>query len=89
MKLPGGPLLTTLKGHRDCVTSLCLQTVKHGEARSLSLVSGSMDKSLKTWELENGSELKTLDGHTKGITCIAVSSHAPYVASGSADCVVK
>ncbi|XP_065903262.1 NACHT domain- and WD repeat-containing protein 1-like isoform X2 [Dysidea avara] len=89
IKLPGGPLLTTLKGHRDSVTSLCLQAFKQGKARSLSLVSGSMDKSLKTWELENGSVLKTLDGHTKGVTCIAVSSDAPYVASGSADCTIK
>lgn len=89
IKLPGGSLLTTLKGHRDSVTSLCLQTFKQGETMSLSLVSGSMDKSLKTWELENGSVLKTLDGHMKGVTCIAVASNAPYVASGSVDCTVK
>jgi len=89
IKLPGGPLLTTLKGHRDRATSLCLQMVRQGGTKSLSLVSGSMDKSLKTWELENGSVLKTLDGHTKGVTCIAVASDAPYVASGSADCAVK
>ena len=55
----------------------------------LNLVSSSLDKSIKTWELENGSVLKTMDRHTKGILCIAVASNRPYIASGSADCTVR
>lgn len=87
--LPGGPLLTTLKGHRDAVTSLnLLISVQYGNS-ILNLVSGSLDKSIKTWELENGSVLKTMDRHAKGILCIAVASNRPYIASGSADCTVR
>lgn len=87
--LPGGPLLTRLKGHRDAVTSLNLLISMQDGNGILKLVSGSLDKSVKTWELENGSVLKTMDKHTRGILCIAVASKAPYVASGSADCTVR
>lgn len=87
--LPGGPLLTTLKGHRDTVTSLNLHISKQDDTNTLNLVSGSLDKSIKTWELENGSVLKTMDKHAKGILCIAVASKAPYIASGSTDCTVR
>lgn len=87
--LPGGPLLTTLKGHRDTITSLNLLISTQDGNAIMNLVSGSLDKSVKTWELENGSVLKTMDRHTKGILCIAVASNAPYIASGSADCTVR
>ena len=87
--LPGGPLLTTLKGHRDAVTSLnLLISVQDGNS-ILNLVSGSLDKNIKTWELENGSVLKTMDSHAKGILCTAVASNRPYIASGSVDCTVR
>ena len=87
--LPGGPLLTTLKGHRDTVTCLNLFISMEDGNSILNLVSGSLDKSIKTWELENGSVLKTMDQHTRGILCIAVASKAPYIVSGSADCTVR
>lgn len=87
--LPGGPLLTTLKGHRDAVTSLNLLISEQDDNGILTLVSGSVDKSIKTWELENGSVMKTMDKHTKGILCLSVASKAPYIASGSADCTVR
>jgi len=87
--LPGGPLLTTLKGHRDSVTSLNLLISKQDDTSTLNLVSGSLDKSIKTWELKSGSVLKTMDRHAKGILCIAVASKSPYIASGSSDCTVR
>ena len=87
--LPGGPLLTTMKGHRDAVTCLNLLTSMEDGKSILNLVSGSLDKSIKTWELENGGVLKTMDRHTGGILCIAVASKAPYIVSGSFDCTVR
>lgn len=82
-------MLTTLKGHRDTITSLNLLISTQDGSSILNLVSGSLDRSIKTWELENGSVLKTMDRHTKGILCIAVALKAPYIASGSADCTVR
>ena len=87
--LPGGPLLTTLKGHRDAVTSLNLLTSIQDGNSTMNVVSGSLDKSIKTWELENGSVMKTMDRHSKGILCIAVASNKPYIVSGSADCTAR
>ena len=87
--LPGGLLLTTLKGHRDAITSLNLLISMQDGKSKINLVSGSLDKSIKTWELENGSVMKTMDKHAKGILCIAVASNKPYIVSGSADCTAR
>ena len=71
------------------MTSLDLLISMQDDNSIMNLVSGSLDKSIKTWELENGNVLKTMDRHAKGILCIAVASNRPYIASGSADCTVR
>ncbi|KAE8589779.1 hypothetical protein XENTR_v10017740 [Xenopus tropicalis] len=85
----------SLKGHNDMVTCALI----HGT----SIVSGSCDTSVRVWDISSGSELKTLCGHTGGVTCLTLiskvgaaalssSSVAPneeLVSSGSSDCSIK
>ncbi len=49
------------------------------------IISGSSDNSIKIWERETGSEIKTLIGHSGGVTSIAVSKDEKYIISGSYD----
>ncbi|OCT69796.1 F-box/WD repeat-containing protein pof1 isoform X2 [Xenopus laevis] len=85
----------SLKGHNDLVTCALI----HGT----SIVSGSCDTSVRVWDMSSGSELKTLCGHTGGVTCLTLisdvgaaaldsSSSVPnetFLASGSSDCSIK
>ena len=48
-------------GHTEWVKSLC--QIESGE-----LISGSLDKSIKIWNLLSGEGIKTLIGHTAGVT---------------------
>ncbi len=49
------------------------------------LVSGSMAESLQIWDTETGTELRTIQGHTGGITGVAFSQNGKTVASASKD----
>lgn len=48
------------------------------------LISSSMDKSIKMWDLQ-GNCLKTLAEHSRYVNCIAINSDSTIVASGSND----
>ncbi len=49
------------------------------------IISGSCDKSIKIWELENGNEVKTLIGHSEDVSSLAFSYDDRYIISGSFD----
>ena len=34
------------------------------------IVTGSGDRSVKVWSLKDGSAIRSLDGHTRGIACL-------------------
>ena len=53
------------------------------------LFSASRDSLLRIHDLESGSVLKELDGHTAPVACVAVSSNGKLLASGSADRTVR
>ena len=57
---PGGPLLATLEGHGDGVRAVAVTP----DGRRA--VSGSDDRTLKVWDLEQGALLATLEGHGAG-----------------------
>jgi WD40 repeat protein len=40
---------------------------------------------LKLWDLESGCELASFEGHTAGVTCVAVAPSGRFAVSGSAD----
>lgn len=89
--LPGGPLLLTMKGHRDAISALAMTSL-HSEGRGktgLCLISASWDKTLKTWDLTTTGVLKTFDGHTDKVLSVTLTMDGQYAASGSADMTVR
>jgi hypothetical protein len=48
-------------------------------------VSGSDDKTLRVWDLESGQCLRTLTGHTAGVTSVSVTPDGRRAVSGSRD----
>jgi WD40 repeat protein len=83
-----GAALTTLKGHAGSVVALAFSP------KAKLLASGSWDEAkgtgeLKVWDLEPGpkelTEKFNLQGHGKGVTCVAFSPDGRTLASGGAD----
>ena len=91
MNIPGGPLLITMEGHRDVVSSIATTLTKNvatGEYH-MCILSASWDKTLKTWDLKSTGVMKTFDGHTGRVLSVALTSDAQYAVSGSADKTVR
>lgn len=89
--LPGGPLLVTMEGHRDTVSSIVMSLSKDADTgeQNLCILSSSWDKTLKTWDLKSTGVMKTFDGHTDRVLCVGLTSDALYAVSGSADKSVR
>jgi WD40 repeat protein len=67
MALPGGPLLNTLTGHSDSVNAVAVTPDGH------YIVSGSADGTLRVWNLEDGTQVRTireLDGEVLDIALV-------------------
>jgi WD40 repeat protein len=80
-----GPVgfLRTLEGH-------------NGEVRSVAIsddgrfgLSGSVDGSVRLWELETGKEIKSFRGHSKQVWAVAFLPGGKHLASGSWDGTVR
>ncbi|MCH7761137.1 protein kinase [candidate division TA06 bacterium] len=71
------------KGHSDVVRS-----VAFSPDGSL-LASGSDDKTIRIWRVEDGTLLQTLKGHTMWIRSVAFSPDGSLLASGSDDNTVR
>ncbi len=80
---PGGPLRRTLTGHTDEVTAVAVTP----DGRYA--VSGSLDKTLKVWDLTTGQAVRTLTGHASYVTAVTVTPDGRYSVSGSADNALK
>ncbi|MCA2694109.1 MULTISPECIES: serine/threonine-protein kinase [unclassified Microcystis] len=92
-----GKELRTLTGHSIGVLSVAYSP----DGRYLA--SGSYDydkgdkgdkiiktiKTIKIWEVATGKELRTLTGHSNGVTSVAYSPDGRYLASGSWDDTIK
>ena len=52
-------------------------------------VSGSADRTLKVWDLEQGALLATLEGHGAGVRAVAVTPDGRRAVSGSYDRTLK
>ncbi|MBW4487818.1 MAG: serine/threonine protein kinase [Trichocoleus desertorum ATA4-8-CV12] len=73
----------TLTGHSSWVMSLAISS------RKQILVSGSLDDTLKVWNLQTGNLIRTLPGHLKAINSVAISPDGQLLVSGSDDTTVK
>lgn len=72
--------IATLSGHTDAVLSV--RFCKPG-----TLASGSRDHTIRIWDIESGTCLSVLTGHTGAIHCLRI--HNDLLVSGSADTTAK
>jgi WD40 repeat protein len=68
-----------LKGHTNYVLSVF--------AKDNMIISGSYDKTIKIWDIDTGSCLKTLEGHTYSVRSVYVKDN--LIVSGSWDNTIK
>lgn len=80
---PTWDLQQTISAHSDWVR--CLSFTPDGT----KLVSGSFDKTIKVWQLKEGTAIYTLTDHLKGVFALAVSPDGKLLASGSWDELIK
>src|SRR5262245_5700194 len=73
----------TLKGHTFNVNSVAFSP------DGKTLASGSIDETIKLWEVATGKELATLMGHTDSVLSVVFSPDGKTLASGSRDRTIK
>jgi Tol biopolymer transport system component len=76
-------LRTNLKGHTRGVAFVAYSP------DGKTLASGSLDKTIKLWDVATGKEQATLKGHTDGVRSVAYSPDGKTLASGSDDQTIK
>lgn len=69
--------------HKDSVKSVVFSP------DGKQLASGSVDTTVKFWNISDGALLKTLSGHTAGVASVAFSADGKLLASGSEDKTIK
>jgi WD40 repeat protein len=74
-----GAKLLTLSGHSGPVTAVAFAP------NGRTLVSGSVDRTLKIWDATSGQVLKTLSGDTEPISSVAYLPNGKRIVSGSFD----
>jgi WD40 repeat protein len=72
-----------LKGHRDRIWSIAYSP------DGTRLVSGSVDRTVRIWDVRNGKMVALLTGHSDYVMSVAYSPNGKYVASGSQDRTVR
>ncbi|MBE9069533.1 NACHT domain-containing protein [Leptolyngbya cf. ectocarpi LEGE 11479] len=78
-----GSVLATFKGHTNQIWAISLTA--HGKM----MASGSLDQTVRLWNLETGQLQQTIRGHNHEILCNTVSSDGQYVISGSSDRTIR
>lgn len=81
---------TASKGHRDPDASSTPSKTENGDAspdRGPVLISGSLDNTIKTWDINTGKAVKTFFGHIEGVWSVAADKMR--LISGSHDRTIK
>ena len=73
----------TLNEHSDAVNCVAISP------DSQTLVSGSADCTIKIWNLNTGTQFRTLEGHSDAVNCVAIAPDGKTLASGSSDKSIK
>ena len=76
---PKNALLQTLEGHSDFVQSVSITP----DGRRA--VSGSVDKTVRLWDIESGECLRILEGHYEKVSCVSITPDGRRAVSGSHD----
>lgn len=93
-----GQCLKILSGHDGMVWTVAYSSSfsdskacdsKTYNSKAPIIASGSSDKTLRLWDVQNGDCLRILKGHTNWIWSVAFSPQGHLLASGSADKTVK
>lgn len=74
--------LNTLKGHTASVS--CLELLS-----PTSVLTGSIDTSIRLWNLEKGKEENRLRGHTQNVRCIQADPDNDIIISGGEDKTIR
>ena len=77
------PELVVQKGHGSKIT--CFFFSSDGRF----IVSGSMDNTLKLWDIQTGKEIRAFIGHKGNINSVAISDNNKYILSTSNDKTIK
>ncbi|ACK68582.1 WD-40 repeat protein [Gloeothece citriformis PCC 7424] len=91
--LKTGKEIRTLTGYDSYVNSVSFSPIppspvtKGGAGRILA--SGSQDGTIKLWNLESGTEIRTLKGHDQTVWSVSFSLDGKTLASGSVDKTIK
>lgn len=72
-----------LTGHQSWVTAVDFNP------RTATLVSGSLDDTIKVWNLHTGNLVFTLNGHPRGVNDVAISSKGQVLVSCGDDGTIK
>ncbi len=86
-----GELIKTLTGHKDVVSSVVFSPdgsyIVSGDWYDWDgyLSSGTWSGEIRVWDAETGEHLKTLTGHTGGVSSVAFSPDGKVLASGRTD----
>jgi len=78
-----GIQMAILSGHTGYVGTLVFSP------DGMSLVSGSLDNTIKLWDMQTGGVVKTFQGHTDLILSVSISADCTTIASGSGDKTIR
>jgi WD40 repeat protein len=79
----GGKCVYTLSAHSSWVTTIAIAP------NNQILASGSLDDTIKLWNLTTGDLIATLGGHSKGVNAVTISPHGQTLTSGGDDYTIK
>jgi len=89
-------LSDTFSGHDESVEAVAFSPCKQRDPSGTTciewdklLASGSADKTIKLWDVDNRKEVRTFSGHTGPVYSVAFSPNGKLLASGSADNTIK